>query len=123
MFEQFGSLIIDVFTHIADTIGGWRRSKEFYTPDARIFAEPSQILLTEGDAMLGKLMLVVCELAEAAEEVRAGNTKNFGTEIVDAAIRLFDIAEAGGIEIGPILIAKMNVNAERPAKHGKRTNL
>lgn len=107
----------------ANDIGRWRREKQFFTPDARKFQEVAPIPLTNGDAMLGKLMLCVCELAEAAEEIRAGNSEKFGVEVADAIIRTLDIMEAGGFNTKEIIASKMGVNWERPIKHGKKTNL
>lgn len=101
----------------------WREAKEFFTPDARYFQEPAPIPLTVGDAMLGKLMLVVCELAEAAEEVRAGEYEKFGVECADTVIRLMDICGTGGIDLAALIQAKMEKNWLRPVKHGKKTNL
>lgn len=106
----------------AREIGEWRRSKEFFTPDARRFEEKIEGL-THADAMLGKLMLVVSELAEAAEECRTGNYELFCTEIVDAFIRLEDIIDASGIPQRAVYEAKMDKNRERPIRHGKKTLL
>lgn len=83
-----------------------------------------------------KLMLTVGELHEAHEEVRAGhepqeiyhhNSKilrdkpeGFPIELADAVIRIFDLAEALGIDLQAAIEQKMNYNETRPYKHGKK---
>jgi NTP pyrophosphatase (non-canonical NTP hydrolase) len=110
-------------------IGEWRRSKEFFTPDMRQALVPVSeqtyhaVDLTHADAMLGKLMLVVSELSEAAEAVRKGDAANFEEEIADTFIRLFDISEASGLNIVEAIAKKMEKNWQRPIKHGKKINL
>lgn len=66
------------------------------------------------------LMLVTSELAEALEGDRKSlmddklpQYKMFDVEIVDAFIRLFDIAGANGIALDEIYRAKMAFNANR----------
>lgn len=61
---------------IANEIREWRISKGFETTK---------------ENMLGKLMLVVTELCEAAEDVDADNFAHLGEELADAMIRLMDI--------------------------------
>ena len=77
----------------------------------------------ERDMMLGKLMLVSTEVAEAAEAVRHGDNKNFNEEIADAFIRLMDITAAMGIDIETEIFQKMEKNWQRPIKHGKLCSL
>ena len=73
------------------------------------------------------LMLVVSELGEAVEHLRAGRFANsetwketFEEEIADAIIRLGDLCFHLGIDIKPIIEKKMKYNTERPIKHGKK---
>lgn len=98
------------------TISEWRRQKGFVTPD-------SLNTIVKRNQMLGKLMLVVSEISEAAEEVRANNRLGFEEEIADAIIRIFDICGTMGIDIGNEVAKKMNINRLRPVRHGKRTSL
>ena len=81
-----------MLNELAREIMEWRQGHGFSTPDD---------LATEAnrDAMLGKLMLVVTEVAEAAEAVRHADMANFREEIADACIRLFDIAGTCGIDL------------------------
>lgn len=80
------------------------------------------------------LMLVVTELAEAFEEYRDnhgvqevyfqedhhGNMKpeGFPVELADTVIRIFDIAEAFGIDLESEIARKVEFNRMRPFKHG-----
>jgi NTP pyrophosphatase (non-canonical NTP hydrolase) len=92
-----------------------RESKGFITPDS--------IYGASGEQMLGKLMLVVTEVAEAAEAVRHGDGANFAEELADVIIRVLDICAAVGIDIDAVIQEKMEANRKRPAKHGKKSNL
>ena len=88
---------------LAKEISTWRESKGFYTPES---------LYTENrrDDMLGKLMLVVSEIAEASEEVRKNNPDKFKEEIADTFIRLLDICGSMGIDIEQEIKSKMIIN-------------
>lgn len=101
---------------LAGWIRDWRTRKGFKTPESLDTEE-------ERDAMLGKLMLVVTEVAEAAEAIKANDMNNFHEEIADTVIRLLDIASA--IKMNPVGVinAKMHVNEGRPHRHGKSTSL
>jgi len=83
--------------------------------------------------VMEKLMLVVTEVAEAAEAYRHLHFKtyvhqwpqhdaiyeNFKEELADTAIRLFDLAGALDIDLEEAIDKKMKVNETRPIKHGK----
>lgn len=99
----------------AEYIRKWREEKGFTTP--------STIEGTDAEYMLGKLMLVVSEVGEAAEAVRHHDLDNFKEEIADTFIRLLDIC--GTMQIDPeiIIATKMRFNEKRPHKHGKKTDL
>lgn len=64
-------------------------------------------------------MLVVTELAEAAEAVRHSDQKNFEEEIADTFIRLLDICGTCKIDIDKAIADKMEYNEGRPIRHGK----
>lgn len=100
----------------AAEIGEWRRGHGFHTPTS-LDTEPQR------DLMLGKLMLVNTELAEAAEAVRHFDSANFEEELADAFIRLMDITDSTGIDIERVIIDKMEKNKLRPFKHGKLCSL
>lgn len=109
----------DSMAHVnrwCDRVAEWRLSKGFHTP-ATLADE------LDRDLMLGKLMLVVSEVAEAAEAVRDGELVNFMEELADVCIRVFDICGTMGIDLEGALEAKMSVNEERPQRHGRKTTL
>lgn len=101
---------------LAKEITEWREQKGFYTPS-------SLYGTFQRDAMLGKLMLVVTEISEAAEEVRKDHYNGFKEEIADTFIRLLDIVGAMGIDIEQEIKDKMEKNKKRPTRHGKKTTL
>lgn len=88
--------------------------------------------LNQNDAEIiaTKLMLVVTELAEAMEEIRDerslyytgedGKPEGFAIELADAAIRLFDLAEACGFDIEDAMRVKHEYNKTRKHRHGGR---
>jgi NTP pyrophosphatase (non-canonical NTP hydrolase) len=69
---------------------------------------------------LSKLMLIVTEVAEAAEAIRHDDKVNFAEELADICIRVFDFAVAHGIDLEREIINKMKKNRARPYMHGKR---
>lgn len=75
---------------------------------------------TTKENMLGKLMLVVTEIAEAAEDVRHERWDHFPEEIADAMIRLLDITSALGIDIETAMRIKMSINWSRAPLHGTK---
>ena len=105
-----------MLNELAREIMEWRQGHGFFTP-ADLAAESNR------DAMLGKLMLVVTEVAEAAEAVRRADMANFQEEIADTCIRLFDIAGTCGIDLDAAIADKMRKNRARPVKHGKQCSL
>ena len=78
--------------------------------------------------ILSKLMLVVTELAEAAEDVRNGHTLvtiesggkpvGFPTELADALIRILGLSAFLGIDMDSVVSWKHEYNKTRPHKHG-----
>jgi NTP pyrophosphatase (non-canonical NTP hydrolase) len=95
---------------LARQLGVWRRSKGFHTPES----------IEDGESLLGKLMLVVTEVAEAAEAVRSADMENFEEEMADVLIRTLDITDAMGIDIEQAITNKMEINERRPALHGRK---
>jgi NTP pyrophosphatase (non-canonical NTP hydrolase) len=70
------------------------------------------------DTALVKLALIVSEVGEAIESVRANDT-HFAEELADICIRVFDLAAARGHDLEDAIITKMQRNASRPHMHGK----
>lgn len=102
--------------YFADKISIWRAQNGFQTP-ANLLSVESR------DLMLGKLMLVVTEIAEAAEAVRHENLDNFKEELADTFIRLMDITASCEIDIEYEIKKKMETNLNRPYRHGKTCSL
>ena len=74
--------------------------------------------VTTKQNMLEKLMLVVTEAAEAAEDVRHDDWGHFGEELADLMIRVMDIGATLGIDLEHEIDRKMAINQERPYLHG-----
>lgn len=81
------------------------------------------------DRINTRLMLIVGELAEAQEELRAGHAptetylkdgkpEGFPIELADALIRLLDLAGWLGIDLDKAVKIKTRFNTTRPYKHG-----
>lgn len=97
------------------------------------------------DHVVAKLALVVSEISEAVEEIRAGNWTEYASpveilyldgtptgryatdpgkpegypvEVADAAIRLLDLCFMTGIDLGDVAARKLAFNATRGRMHG-----
>jgi len=76
-----------------------------------------------------KIALIQSELSEALEAMRKGDyTENgygigkkdsFADELIDAVVRIFDLAGELDIDLDAQLAFKLAYNAQREAKHGK----
>ena len=100
----------------AQEIATWREEKGFHTPS-------NIASVTGAEAMLGKLMLVVSEVSEAAEAVRDRDFNHFIEELADTFIRLLDIVGTVGIDINTAIADKMAVNHQRATRHGRKIRL
>ena len=77
-----------------------------------------------------KLMLMVSELAEAQECLRAGTADepsakiapftNLEEELADTVIRILDYAGKKNLRLAEAIVAKAEYNIRRPYKHGKK---
>jgi hypothetical protein len=74
-----------------------------------------------------RIALVHSELSEALEADRKDlmddhlpEYTGFDVELVDAMIRIFDMAGAFDIDLNTIMEKKLAYNAKRPFKHGKK---
>jgi len=95
---------------LAEKIKQIREDHGFYTP-WRLDGDPLECYPTQGDLMLGKLMLVVTEVSEAAEAVRKGDFVNFREEMIDVIIRCLDICATCEIDIEEELDRKIKINS------------
>ena len=75
------------------------------------------------------IALVHCELSEALECIREGDDpslyeiidgkpEGFGIELADAVIRIMDISEHCGLNLGDMIAIKAKYNETRPHRHG-----
>lgn len=83
------------------------------------------------DHIITKVMLIVSELAEAAEELRdgfapdetyysdGGKPEGFAVELADAVIRAYGLAEMLGVDLDSLIEEKFSYNKTRGYKHGK----
>lgn len=135
---------------IQDAINGIRVLQEYCHSEARArgFHEDGDALreqsLSTADEALGKvltaaqaeragnrLLLIVGEVIEAHEEIRAGRDltetyhredgkpEGVPSEVADILIRLLDFAGEYGIDLAAITEEKLAFNSTRPYKHGK----
>lgn len=114
---------LDALNTLGKNITVWRENKGFYSTgkiEGPILAdELAQV--SHADLMLSKLMLMSCEIAEAAEAVRKGDMENFTEELADCVIRILDTCGAADIDIASAIYEKMAKNHARPYRHGKTT--
>jgi NTP pyrophosphatase (non-canonical NTP hydrolase) len=103
-----------------DLVGRYRREHGFITPQT---ISNKKMRVTHADVMLGKIALMQSELGEAAEAVRDHNYDNFYEELADVVIRIMDVCDATGVYLWPIIEEKMEINIQRPHRHGRRTTL
>ena len=103
-------MILAQFASLADMMEGWFSGMQG-------FDEPN---------FHGDCMLVVTELAEAVEADRTNSMSDKvpefhgrEEEIADAIVRLFHLAGKYELKLGPAFMAKMQMNLQRPFKHGK----
>ena len=64
--------------------------------------------------VLESLALVASEVGEAVNECRGAEpTPKLATELADIVLRVLDIAQVHGIDLGEAIAAKMAINEER----------
>lgn len=120
--EQDG-VRVAVIDEMAREIGEWAASKGF-REDWDDASQPYYDARNPVIAM--KLMLIVSEAAEALETLRDhGALKcvedgNFMEELADIVIRVLDLSDIMGGGLGDEIVKKMQVNAGRPYKHGRK---
>lgn len=101
-------------------INRWARRKGWWKVLTR---DQAQALLC-----LAKLALVHSEVSEAVEAIRDrqwkteldanGKPVGLGSELADTVIRVLDLAQHLGIDVGSEIARKMAFNRRRPRRHG-----
>lgn len=71
-------------------------------------------------SVLAKLGLIASEVGEAVRAIQHGDESEFQFELADILIRVFDLAGAEYIQLGPVVLRKMQTNRKRPYLHGKK---
>ena len=107
----------------------WANAERSGFHDARREMEPWQA------DIWCSLMLMVTEIAEAAEELRdalcladlttvrltdRGKPEGFLSELADVVIRIMDTTENMGANLGDMIRLKNEYNASRPFMHGRK---
>jgi NTP pyrophosphatase (non-canonical NTP hydrolase) len=64
------------------------------------------------------LALITSEVSEALEAFRKRDRANFEEEIADVLIRVLDCAHGLGIDLEPVVLAKIEANRNRGFRHG-----
>ena len=70
--------------------------------------------------ILAKLGLIASEVGEAVQAIQHGDEAAFQFELADILIRVFDLAGAEYIQLGPVTLKKMQMNRKREYLHGKK---
>ena len=96
-------------------------------------SDDSTVMMPEAiNWIAARLLLVTGEVSEAAECLRDGDMKTridpetkkpegFEVELADAVIRILDLGEALGLDIGHAMAIKTEYNRLRPYRHGGKT--
>lgn len=112
--------------HADNVDRGWWDEFKLSTGEVRLSVHDDM----ERRAAIEKLCLIHSEISEALEEIRngwqfnevrvdpTGKPLGFPTEIADAVIRLLDLADACGIDLGAVIDQKLAYNRTRGYRHG-----
>lgn len=71
-------------------------------------------------AVLAKLGLIASEVGEAVGAVQHDDSTALAFELADIIIRILDLCGAEYIQLGPVILKKMQLNRSRPYLHGKK---
>ncbi len=128
--KQEDSKIYESINSFCTEIFEGNRSRGFWDDELKLDSkyqtqETQQVL--ERLVLTQKLALVVTEIAEAIEGVRKDamddkltHRRAVEVECADAVIRIFDLCGAFGWDLSGAIKEKLEYNASRPYKHGKR---
>ena len=71
-------------------------------------------------SVLAKLGLIASEVGEAVSAVQHDDKTELAFELADVIIRILDLCGSEYINLGPVLLKKMQTNRKRPYMHGKK---
>lgn len=147
---------LEALRQIQKTIGAANEAKGFhdYGNDLRLVVNNTTRYEGKGPTLTDqalrtyygeKLLLIVSEVTEAHDELRAGRAidetyypgaitpssdknapfmihkpEGIPSELADVVIRVFDLADEAGIDLAGIIDEKLRYNATRPRLHGKK---
>jgi NTP pyrophosphatase (non-canonical NTP hydrolase) len=89
---------------------------DFHEDDEWMLANPK----IKPILILSWLAKIDSEVGEAVEAVRNDDMNNLAEELADIVIRVFDTATCLDICMETAIKKKMEINRNRPAKHGKK---
>lgn len=101
---------------------GWWDGFEYYGEAAELHRKQAR-----NHYIASKLALIHSEVSEALEALRDGHIKHWimsgkpeglEIELADTIIRILDLAEALGLDMGKAVATKMAYNIERSYRHG-----
>jgi len=81
--------------------------------DCLVFASRTRIM--------ERLMMVVSEVGEACDAVRANDVTNLAEELADIVMRVMDCAQQWGIDLESEIIKKDKINQGRGHMHGGKS--
>ena len=115
---EFAAMALRVSCHTPAKLAGWWNdlaNGQDHIHEIRTGTRFGKALVAE------KLCLIHSEISEAMEGHRKGlpddklpHRQMLEVELADAAIRIFDLAGAMGLDIGGAIAEKLNFNAQRP---------
>lgn len=118
---------------LQDTIGAGNKLRGFHDEGdgyrAHLARGSTNFKVPLRNYYMSKMMLIVTEAAEGAEELRhgrevdetyyvEGKPEGVPSELADIVIRAFDMADEAGFSLGEIIIEKLKFNATRGKMHG-----
>jgi len=76
--------------------------------------------ITDHYKLATALALIHSEVSEALEALRDGNTEEVAEELIDVIIRSLDLLARLNVNVDEKLLQKIQVNKNRPIKHGHK---
>jgi NTP pyrophosphatase (non-canonical NTP hydrolase) len=87
-------------------------------PDEPATASAAAIFKIKTARLAAVMALIHSEVSEALEALRKSDKENFEEELADVIIRVLDCSHGLGIDLGPVIVAKLQKNKMRGYRHG-----